>query len=205
MNNATDRSVTDRIALIDLDGTIADYDGEMHRRMELIRGPNEPVFEGWDNVPPHISCRRDLIKKQPGFWRGLPRLRKGFEVVDELREFKFELHVLTKGPVKTTSAWTEKVEWCQENIPDANVTVTQDKSIVYGRILFDDFPPYFTAWLRNRPRGLVICLAHPWNAQYGVGGSEENANVFRYSGLDDVHELRARLRKAFDRGSGQSP
>ena len=33
--------LSERIALIDMDGTIADYDGQMRRDLELMRGPGE--------------------------------------------------------------------------------------------------------------------------------------------------------------------
>jgi 5'(3')-deoxyribonucleotidase len=191
----------DRIALFDLDGTGADYDGEMARREVPLRAPGEPIFVGWDDVPDYIKARRDLIKKQPGFWRQLPRLEHGFHVVEKIRQVGFKLHVLTKGPVKTTTAWTEKVEWCQEHLPDADVTITQNKALVYGRVLVDDFPPYFEPWLSVRPRGLVICVAHSWNADFAQGGPKEHPNVIRYDGTN-LAAVETALRRAYDRQPG---
>jgi hypothetical protein len=121
-------------------------------------------------------------------------------VVDELRALGFELHVLTKGPRSTPNAWSEKVEWCADHLPDANVTVTGDKSLVYGRVLVDDWPPYFTRWLEARPRGLVVCVAHPWNEGFSPGGPQAHANVLRYDGANR-EELRRRLARAYERGA----
>jgi 5'-nucleotidase len=188
----------DQVALIDLDGTVADYDGEMDRNLQLLRGPTEEHFRGWDDVPPHIEARRNLIKRQPGFWRSLPRLELGFHIVEELRALQFLLHVLTKGPKYTTGAWTEKADWCRENLPDAFVTVTQDKSLVFGKVLVDDYPPYFEKWLEVRPRGLVICVAHDWNGVYARDGAKAHPNVFRYNG-SNREELRSVLRLAYNR------
>lgn len=193
-----DREVGDRIALIDLDGTVADYDGAMRAALETIRSPGEPEFGGWDAVPPYMKARMDLIKRQTGFWKKLPRLELGFHIVEELRKLGFEMHTLTKGPKRTTSAWTEKVEWSQEHISDALVTVTQDKSLVYGRVLVDDFPPYFEKWLEVRPRGLVIAVAHPWNADV------KHPNVVRYDG-NNRDEVIERLRRAYERKPGEQP
>jgi 5'(3')-deoxyribonucleotidase len=190
----------DRIALIDLDGTVADYDGAMRAAMESLRAPSEPSNEApRDGEPPHIEARRKLIQQKPGFWRNLAPLAAGFDVVEELRVLGFELHVLTKGPKSSPNAWSEKVEWCAEHLPDANVTVTGDKSLVYGRVLVDDFPPYFTKWLAVRPRGLVVCVAHPWNVEYAAGGPAEHPSVLRYAGLGDRLELRRRLAHAYER------
>jgi 5'(3')-deoxyribonucleotidase len=199
----------DRWALVDLDGTVADYDAALTDAMRAIQGPDEPPYAnryedgGVRREVPHVEARRKLIQRQPGFWKGLRRLPLGFEVVDELRDLGFSLHVLTKGPTTTPSAWSEKVEWCSEHLPDAIVTVTGDKSFVYGRVLFDDFPPYFEKWLAVRPRGLVVCVAHPWNAEYAAGGAKETPSVLRYDGTNRA-ELRARLSRAYERSGREA-
>lgn len=190
----------DRIALIDLDGTVADYDAAMRAAMATLRAPGEPGEPDRGAEPAHLEARRKLVQRQPGFWRGLAPLALGFAVVDELRALGFELHVLTKGPRATPNAWSEKVEWCAEHLPDANVTVTGDKSLVYGRVLVDDWPPYFTRWLEVRPRGLVVCVAHPWNEGFAAGGAEAHANVLRFDG-ENRDELRRRLARAYERGA----
>lgn len=195
-------TVTDKVALIDLDGTVADYDAAMGRYMRLLQSPGETAYtdrlsnlDGGGKEPSHIEARRKLVQQLPGFWRYLPRLALGFEIVDELRTLGFDLHVLTKGPKKTPSAWSEKVEWCQEHLPDVSVTVGSDKSLVYGRVLVDDWPEYFEKWLDVRPRGLVVCVAHPWNADC------IDPRVFRYDGTNR-EELRRRLTAAYERQSG---
>jgi 5'-nucleotidase len=185
----------DKVALIDLDGTVADYDGAMTKAMRELSAPGEQECVGWGDVPPYIEARRSLIKRQPGFWRNLPRLELGFDIVDELRKLGFALHVLTKGPRAAKNAWTEKAEWCEQHLPDAAITVSQDKSLVYGRVLVDDFPPYFTGWLKNRPRGLVICVAHVWNQGF------DSERVFRYDGTNRF-ALRELLSRAYSRPSG---
>jgi 5'-nucleotidase len=196
--------VSDHIALIDLDGTVADYDKAMAEWQERLRAPDEkPIYYRMDHEHPHIEARRKLVQNLPGFWESLPRLTLGFEVIEEMRSIGFSLHVLTKGPTSCANAWGEKLKWSQRHLPDAAVTVSGDKSLVYGRVLFDDFPPYYTAWLRVRPRGLVVCLAHPWNEGWAPGGPAEHPQVLRYDGSPvSLLSLRAALANAFDRKSG---
>jgi 5'(3')-deoxyribonucleotidase len=172
------------IALIDLDGTLADFDGAMAARMAELKSPGDPdpnpVTGGWEPEEPWLRARRSLIKNQPGFWRSLPIIPDGFEVLTQIQSVGFEVHVLTKGPSKTTSAYSEKIEWCQAQIPGIPITITADKGLVFGRVLFDDWPPYIERWLAWRPRGLVIMLDHPWNQGF------EHPNVFRYRQLNAV-------------------
>lgn len=195
--------ITDRIALIDLDGTVADYDKSMSAWQAKLAAPDEAVrYSRMDHEVPHIEVRRKLVQRLPGFWRDLEPIALGMAVVEELRAAKFGLHILTQGPTSTPSAWGEKVEWQMKHLPDAAITVGRDKSLVYGRILFDDFPPYFLKWAAARPRGQVICLAHPWNEGYAVGGSCQHDRVFRYDGTNH-EELRKVIRAAYDRPAGR--
>ena len=164
------------IALIDLDGTLADFSGAMKTQMAELATPSElleyPNLENEDL--PWVKARRQLIKKQPGFWESLAPIPEGFAVLEKLRQFDFDLNVLTKGPHSTPSAWAEKVNWCQKHVPDAQITVTQDKGLSYGKVLFDDWPDYILRWLEWRPRGLVIMLDQPHNQDF------QHPNVFRY-------------------------
>lgn len=150
------------VALVDLDGTLADYNGAMTAALEEIATPGDQTIIG-QQAPSHLRARQLMIRSQPGWWRNLPKLEKGFEILKVLRELDFEIHILTKGPNKTTNAWTEKVEWCQEHVPDASIVIAQDKGLVYGKVLVDDWPDYVTRWLEWRPRGYVIMPDQPWN------------------------------------------
>lgn len=171
------------VGLVDMDGTLCDYDGTMTRDLAALRGPGEPPAtgdEGW------LRAREAMIRRQPGWWRGLPRFQLGFDVLAELQARQFEVHVLTKAPASTPSAWSEKLEWCQQHLPGVPVTMTMDKGLVYGKVLVDDWPPYVERWLAWRPRGLVIVPAHAYNAGFS------HPNAIRYDGRN-LAEVRAAL------------
>jgi FMN phosphatase YigB (HAD superfamily) len=173
------------VALVDMDGTLCDYEGAMLRDLERLRSPHEPPpTAGASADEPWLRERIELIRRQHGWWARLERLRLGFEVLEALRALEFELHILTKGPATATGAWAEKLQWCQQHVPDARVTVTMDKGLVYGKVLVDDWPEYIHRWLTWRPRGLVIVPAQPWNA----GFSHPNALRYDGSNLDAVRE-----------------
>lgn len=191
------------IALFDLDATLADFNQAMDAEMGKLAGPDETpaMWNGpRDTMPEHMKARRSLIKKSPGFWENLPRVEAGFEVYGLVKSLGFEKHILTKGPDRSTNAWTEKVHWCQQHVPDAAITISQDKGLVYGRILCDDWPAYVMRWLEWRPRGLVVMLDWPHNQGFS------HPNVFRFmQGLKgeeaarQMEQLRGRLVEARDR------
>lgn len=184
-----------KVALFDMDGTLADYDGGMRDALLELAAPGEPTpLVSWDDdvTPAWLRARMRLIKSQVGWWRGLAELPIGFEILRAATRIGFDVHVLTKGPRTTPNAWTEKLQWCQDHLgSQVNLSITLDKSLTYGRVLVD-YPPYMDAWLRHRPRGVGIMPAANYNANY------RHPQVVRYDG-DNIKEVVDALQKAFDR------
>lgn len=178
------------VALIDLDGTLADFDGAMLSWMRKISHPSEEDIASklmnQADEPEYIKERRRLIKNIPGFWRNLPKLERGFEVLHAVEKLDYDPIVLTNGPKKHQTAWQEKKDWCDLNVPHLPVIIGRDKGLVYGKVLVDDWPEYILRWLEWRVRGLVIMPAQPWNARF------EHPNVLRYTGKN-YDEMVARL------------
>jgi 5'(3')-deoxyribonucleotidase len=152
------------VALIDLDGSVANYSKAMNSKLLELASPSELEPTNYDL--PYVKARRQLIKSQPGFWRNLEPIPTGFSVVNELRAAGFSLHVLSQTPLKSLNAWTEKAEWCVKHMPDVAITLTRNKALTGGRVLFDDWPPYVTRWLANHKQSYVIMLSQPWNMEF---------------------------------------
>lgn len=180
---------SDNIANVDLDGTVADFDKALRQALEDMQSPAEgplPV-NLFDDPPAWLEARMDYIKNRPGFWRNLEVIPLGMAIVELLREAQYTLNILSKGPARAGIAWTEKFEWSRFHIPDALVTVTQDKGGYYGKVLVDDWPNYINGWLKWRKRGLVILPDRPYNQGY------QHPNVIRVSGPDDFPMVREAL------------
>jgi len=101
--------------------------------------------------------------REPGFWRNLAPLPLGFQLVQQLTDLDFEIHLLTKGPADHSLGWMEKVDWCRHYLPHLPVTISEAKSLVYGSVLVDDWPPFIERWLHHFPSGFVVASAQPWN------------------------------------------
>jgi len=186
--------ISEKIALVDLDGTLADYHGQLYDDMCKIAGPHDTNSfpDEWHNLPEWMENRRQVITGQPGWWANLPKLKLGFDIYDLLESYECEIHILTKGPGSKPFAWKEKVEWVQKNVGDrSNITITSDKGLVYGKILVDDWPGYIERWLEWRPRGLVIMPAHPYNLNFS------HPNVVRYDGTN-ISQVIERIEQRLD-------
>ena len=135
-----------------------------------------------------------MITSQVGWWLKLKKFQPGFDILDLCKSIGYEIVVLTKGPSTKFSAWSEKVEWCHKYLKDyiQGVTITNDKGLVYGKVLVDDFPEYIEAWLKHRPRGLVIMPAHEFNKDF------KHPNVIRYDGTN-LQEVAERLKEKYEK------
>lgn len=197
----------DKVALIDMDGTLADYDGGMRESLAKLLPPADATtmrankdldLHSLEDDFPYMKARMDLIKQTPGWWQQLPVLAIGMDVLLMCRDIGFDIHILTKGPKKTPSGWTEKLLWFNQHVipkaPKAGITVTTTKGLTYGRVLVDDYPPYIKSWLDHRPRGLVIMPDQPWNRNFNHPQVIRIEDPFINSSL-----VRSELQKAFDR------
>ena len=178
------------IALVDLDGTLCNCSEAIRERLVELRGPNDSPEDELEIEPPqYILARRRVIMNMPGFWRNLKPISSGLQLVSLLVELEFDTHVFTKGPKDSPGAWAEKFEWCRIFVPQLRVIVAEDKSLVVGDVLVEDWLPYIDMWRRRNPNGFVIIPAQPWNT-----GNEAEilANSIRYDGTN-LTEIRTRL------------
>lgn len=191
----------ENIALFDMDGTIVDFDSQMRHDINLLKSPEEPLIDPWDRSKPYMRERRRTIMKQNGWWKNLPPLQSGIDLLYEAANLGFQIHILTKAPSSKPDAWKEKVEWCDEYLPmeklNIKITMTADKGLVYGKFLVDDFPEYIERWLQWRPRGLVIMPAHDHNENF------KHPNVIRYEGHKDLRVILPNLLRVLEREPGE--
>ena len=85
-------------------------------------------------------------------------------------------------------------ERCEEQpeLAEADIRLTMNKGLVYGKLLFDYFPDYMTKWRRHRPRGLGIMPVNPYNVAYS------QPNVVKYDGAN-IEAIVTAMQIAYDR------
>jgi len=161
-----------QIGLFDMDGSLADYEGQLKKDLLPCLHPEDRKrfleLGMWqaDELEPFKSIIR-LIKKQPCWWRHLPVLEDGMRIYNLAQKIGFKNEILTKGPRRYSRAWKEKLEWCQEHFgDDIDVNAVSNKSRFYGKFLYDDYPDYMDPWLKHRPRGIGIMPANQTNLKY---------------------------------------
>lgn len=177
------------LALVDLDGTLADFQGAMRRDLEALRSPSEPPTVDFDDEKQaaHIKARWHMIKHQPDWWFNLEFLPSGAWLVQALKMIGYKIHLLSRAPRRNPGAWEQKVRWGMRHVPDAEMTLTPTKGNFYGRVLVDDWPSYIEPWLEHRPRGLVIMPDQPWNQDL------KHDQIIRHVFPDNNEEVRAAL------------
>lgn len=196
-------SESDNTFLWDMDGSLADYEAALIRDLNLLRSPQEVQVERgnlWDLEKfDHIRERMHLIKNQPGWWLNLAPILKGFAVFSIAKEIGFRNQILTKGPHNRSRAWAEKVEWCAKHLSEADICIVSknggesvpQKSGVYGKVLYDDYPDYVQGWLEHRPRGLAIMPVRKGvELKHSVYA---HPNVIKWDGQDETFSYIKRM------------
>lgn len=190
----------EQVGLFDMDGSLADYEGTLRADMAKLAMPGDPDLTNMWAVEkefPAIAARMNMIKAQPNWWLNLPPIKNGMRVFREARRIGFTNAVLTKGPSKHPLAWGEKLFWCREHLgATTQVTVTENKGLVYGKFLYDDFPDYAIDWLEHRPRGLVIMPETENNKTFS------HPQVLKWNG-ENWGQVREALRRCYRRKVGE--
>ena len=168
-----------KIALFDMDGVLCDYFNQLSKDLNKLKSPLEPKVKDFfaDNNPQYIKERIKLIKQSEDWWANLPKLKIGHDILNLAKKMKFRIVILSKTPSKNPSAYSGKKKWVERYLGEGTeVILTEDKGMVYGRILVDDFPGFIVSWLKYRPRGLVIMPANKQNRKF------KHPQVIRYTG-----------------------
>ncbi len=175
------------IALFDMDDTLCDTMGQLKKDLAKRVSPEEfTKFKPYsEKLTPLLKSKINEIRTQPGWWRNLPRLQSGFDILSITKELGYENYIVTKGPYKLDGAFSEKRQWQKRELPELKLIITDDKSIIHGNVLIDDWPPYLRSWLESHPKEKAIMPLNEYNKNF------QHPNILAYDGsnLEQVHKF----------------
>lgn len=182
------------VVFVDLDNTLVNY---LHHKASTLKRafPEDSLASlldmcvAPDDLPSKYQAVHAFASRAPGWWRGIPDLPGKDNILSAVASATESLtgesiHVLTKASMNKPLCWSEKVEWFNTNVrseyPESKITISTDKSLLRGDVLFDDWPGYYEPWLEANPCGTVFCPEWPWN------NSSEDPRVIKYDPFDNV-------------------
>ncbi len=72
----------ENVALFDMDGTLCDYVGQLSEDLKKLAAPGESDFVGeLKDAPSHIKIRADIIRSSQEWWKNIPRLQSGWDIL----------------------------------------------------------------------------------------------------------------------------
>lgn len=196
-----DRHVQDEIVIVDFIGSICACDDALRQEMCRIALPGDQseVYTTFENCPDWILARQNLITSLPDFWQNLAPSPIGFDVLRNVEGIGLPIHLSVSRVQDKVELLSSKVAWCKKHIPEIDVLLIEGVTPMYGSVLVSDYMPYWQGWLKNRPRGVVIVPAQPWN----VGAEAfDPTRVYRYD-RSDIRPLHRILTAVKNRKDGE--
>lgn len=173
--------MSQKIAFVDLDGTLANYDRGMIEHLCVLNAGCLSAEEisglfketsGSRERPIWLENQKQMVHCLPEFWESLSVLAGGWAALVELQSLDYEIHIVTKIPRSALAvAAKAKIEWCRKHLAlllglHMNLHLTTDKKVFKGDLLMDDWPPYIDAWLKTNPDGVVWMPSWGYNGNY---------------------------------------
>ena len=136
--------------LVDMDGVIADFDGEFLRRWRKRHPDSWYVpFEGRttfyvrDQYPGELRPLVDEILWEPGFFRDMLPVEGARDALFDMADLGWEVFLCSSPLTNYRNSTLEKYEWVEKVLgPDwiKRVILTKDKTLVKAEYLIDDKP-----------------------------------------------------------------
>lgn len=179
--------------LLDMDGPLADFDAEFHRRCVAegwqfdagVCGPEDQRHRYFTDHMPKRKQRRKAreMVDGPGWFAGLPVTPGAQEGVEELLSRGHQVWVVTKPLATSATCLSEKQAWIGEWFPELadRLITASDKSMVRGDLLLDD--AIRTQWIPDAEWQPVV-FSTPFN-----GSDTEWAGLPRWTWADGIEAL----------------
>ncbi len=142
--------MTNMRILIDMDGVIADFDGEFLKRWrdrhpDKLYYPLEErtVFYVKDQYPEELKPLVEEILWEPTFFRDMMPIAGAREALLEMAAVGLEVFICTSPLSTYRNCVLEKYEWVERTLGAQwvrQIILTKDKTLIRGDLLIDDKP-----------------------------------------------------------------
>lgn len=168
---AYDRAMAPRAILVDMDGVLADFEGEFLARWRARRPGERHVplaerrsFYVRDDYPERLREDVLALQREAGFFASLPPVPGGLAAVRAMLAAGYEPWICTAPLSDHATCAQEKLAWVERHLGRAWVArtvVTKDKTLVRGDVLIDDRPAITGSMT---PEWEHVLFDAPWNA-----------------------------------------
>ncbi len=144
------QQLSSKIILVDLDGPLADLEGEfLHRWRTRFPGEFFVPFEERktfflrEQYPEHLRAETDAILREDGFFANLPMVEGSREALYELRDTDHTIIICTSDIFANKTGLSDKRTWVQKHLGEdlaKTMIFTRDKTLIRGDYLIDDKP-----------------------------------------------------------------
>jgi len=136
--------------LVDMDGVIADFDGEFLKRWRerypgqfYVPFDQRTTFYVRDSYPEELKPLVTEILLEPGFFRDMMPMSGAKEALFEMDKLGIEVFICSSPLSIYRNCVLEKYEWVENVLgPDwvKRIVLTKDKTLITGDYLIDDKP-----------------------------------------------------------------
>lgn len=157
--------------LIDMDGVIADFDGEFIKRWRerhpdkfYIPLEERTAFYVKDQYPEELKPLVAEILLEPGFFREMMPMNGAKDALLEMELMGHELFICTSPLSTYKNCVLEKFEWVDQFLgPEwvKRIVLTKDKTIVKADVIIDDKPEI--TGVESTPSWEHILYDRPYN------------------------------------------
>jgi len=157
--------------LIDMDGVIADFDGEFLKRWRerypdkfYVPMEERTAFYVKDQYPEELKPLVTAIVREPGFFRGIMPMEGCMEALLEMEAMGHEVFICTSPLGAYKNCVLEKFEWVDQFLgPEwvKRIVLTKDKTIVKADVIIDDKPEIIG--VESAPSWEHILYDRPYN------------------------------------------
>ncbi|MEK7615692.1 MAG: 5'-3'-deoxyribonucleotidase [Patescibacteria group bacterium] len=139
-----------KIILVDLDGPLADLEGEFLRRWKekypgefFVSFEKRKTFFLREEYPEHLQPKTDEILREEGFFANLQIVSGSKEALFAMRDRGYTVVICTSDIFSNKSGLRDKRVWIHERFGEEfarAMIFTRDKTLVRGDYLIDDKP-----------------------------------------------------------------